>query len=160
MVFLPAHIDCVKCFKNWIITGSQDCIIRIWDNETFQCLRILGKLNYNSSKMGISISETEFLELIEKNDEIFHFDGVINMDINDEYLVSGLMDGSCIIWNLPDSKPIDRLTSSLGNYLVSNGASYDDYIVCCGFGSIGVWTLSFDDLKHQLQFKFQYCIEE
>ncbi len=31
------------------------------------------------------------------------------LDINDKYLVSGSFDGTCILWKLPDFKPIDRL---------------------------------------------------
>ncbi len=158
---LAGHSDrtcCVKIFKNWIITGSLDSTIRIWDNETFKCLRVIGKIKKTRK---IILSQTELSELIEKNDEIFHFDTVLYLDINDKYLISLSWDGSCIIWKLPDFKPIDRLElPSQGNYMLSNGvALYNDYIVCCGYDYIGVWKSSLDNLEHQLQFNFQLRIK-
>ncbi len=38
-----AQTWCVKFYKNWILTGSEDCTIRIWDSETFECLRVIGE---------------------------------------------------------------------------------------------------------------------
>ncbi len=112
-----AKTYCVEFFKNWIITGSDDCTIRIWDNGTFQCLRILG--NINQEILNHRLSDNQLLELIENNDAIFHFGTVIHMDINDKYLVSGSLDGSCIIWKSSDFKPIHRLILSQSNYLIS-----------------------------------------
>ncbi len=44
--------------SNWIFTRSEDSTIRIWDNETFQCLRILGvpdpDISIQFTIMGIS----------------------------------------------------------------------------------------------------------
>ncbi len=34
---------CVKFFRSWILTSSEDWAIRIWDSETFQCLEIIGE---------------------------------------------------------------------------------------------------------------------
>ncbi len=50
---------CVKFYKNWIITGSDDWIIRIWDIETFQCLRVIGEPDLKLLKYGIP--DLEFL---------------------------------------------------------------------------------------------------
>ncbi len=153
-----AEIHCVVFFRNWILTGSRDCTIRIWDNETFHCLRVLGKPNLDTKD---TFTKTSLLELIEKNDDIFHFDSIIFMDINDKYLVFGSEDGSCIIWELPDFKPIDRLTvPTQTNYLILNGVElYNDYIVCCGTAYIGVWKSGLNNLEHRLQFDFQHRIE-
>ncbi len=147
MVILPKH-PCVKFLKNWIITGSEDCTIRIWDNENYHCLRVLGKpiANYETPR----ISETELLELIEKNDEIFHFGSVLSMDINDKYLVTGSFDGSCIIWKLPGFKPIERLIlPQSDNFDIRDVALYNDYMVCCNGDHIGfenqvliIWNIS------------------
>ncbi len=32
-----ADVSCVKYFKNWIVTGSYDGTIRIWNIETLEC---------------------------------------------------------------------------------------------------------------------------
>ncbi len=51
----------------------------------------------------------ELLELKKDIDIKFHVGEVSCMNINDKYLVSGSFDGSCIIWKLPNFKPIYRL---------------------------------------------------
>ncbi len=40
-----AKTYCIKFYNKWILTGSADCTIRIWDSETFRCLRVVGELN-------------------------------------------------------------------------------------------------------------------
>ncbi len=120
---LSGHSDdtlCVKSFKNWIITGSKDCTIRIWDNETFECLRVLGEPNLDILKqLGILnlqllrelLSELEVYEIIKGIKIRFHMDEINCLDINKKYLASGSWDGTCIIWKLPDFEPIDRFVT-------------------------------------------------
>ncbi len=103
------------------------------------------------------------LELIEKSDAITHFSDILFLDINDNYLVSGSLDGSCIIWKSSDFKPIHRLILSQSNYLISV-ALYNDYIVCCDCVCvceyICVWKSSLDNLEHQLKFNLQLRLKE
>ncbi len=51
------------------------------------------------------------------------------MGINDKYLVSGSRDESCVIWKLPDFKPVDRLIipDKIAGLFI-----YNDYIACPG----------------------------
>ncbi len=148
---------CVKFYDNLIFTGSGDCTIKIWDAETYQCLKVLGKPNVKLSSKTLAMSETELLELMEKNDEIFHFSSVLNIAINDKYLVSSSLDRSCIIWELQDFKPIERLTLPQSDvYGIKNIALYNDYIVCCNDKYIGVWKSSLDNSEQQLKFNLQH----
>ncbi len=103
--------NCVKIFKNWILTSSDDCTIKIWDNETYRCLKVLGERNLDILKQ-LGVLNLERLKnysfrrhLMEVTKDInlkFHLSPVGCMDINDKYLVSGSSDGYCIIWQLPD----------------------------------------------------------
>ncbi len=98
-----AKTFCVKFFKNWIITGSADCTIRIWDNETFQCVKVLGEPDIEIlTQLGVpniqtlreNLSAMEILELTKDININFHLGTVRCMDINHKYLVSGSFDGS------------------------------------------------------------------
>ncbi len=163
---LIGHFDttyCIKFFKNWILTGSRDHTIRIWDNDSLKCLRVLGKPNPE-----IIIRTLSTMELIESTKNIdfqFHNGSVLCMDINDNFLVSGSSDGSCIIWKLPDFKPIERLIlprqTNTNHYLgVLGVALYNDYITCCyRDGYIGVWKSSLDNLENQPHFNLQHCFK-
>ncbi len=166
-----AFTFCVKFFKNWIITGSVDCTIRIWDNETYQCLKVLGEQSPkflrqfdvpNFDILREKLSTKEILELAKDTDIKFHLDIVRCMDINDKYLVSGSSDGSCIFWKLSDFKPMNRLIippQSGHNSVINSLALYNDYIVCCDDKYITVWKSSVDDLEHQLQFSSRYRLK-
>ncbi len=163
--------SCIIFYKNWILTGSNDGTIKIWDVETFQCLRVFGEPNLVILKqLGIPnikfleefLTEIEVSELVKNANIKFHLDEVSSIDINDKYLVSGSFDGSCIIWKLPDFKPIDRLIIpreiSAGLY-ISNVLIYNDYIVYGGQdGLIGVWKSSLDNFE-RLQFNLQHCLK-
>ncbi len=153
-------IFCVKFYKDWILTGSKDCAIRIWDNETYKYLKVLGKPNPGILKE--KFPRREALELTKDIDIKFHLDSVTCIDINDRYLVSGSSDGSCIVWKLPDFKPIHRLTipTQVINYLIINGvALYNDYIVCSEVRYISIWKSSLDNFEHQPQFNLQHNLK-
>ncbi len=77
----------IQIFKNWVLTGSKDGTIKVWNNETYKCLKILGKSNPKILKE--NLSRREILELTKNIDIKFHLGGVICIDINDKYLVSG-----------------------------------------------------------------------
>ncbi len=167
------QVFCGKCFKNWIITGLKDGTIKIWDIETFRCLRVLGELTPeilkqlgtpNLKSIRESLSDMEKLELTKDTDTKVHLGEVSCMDINDKYLVSGSFDGSCIIWTLPDFKPIDSLKIPTGigeDIYINDVVIYNDYIVCCrGNAYIEIWKSSFTiaNFEHhdQLQFNLQH----
>ncbi len=169
----PYKAFCVKFFKNWIFNGLAGCTIRIWDSDTFQCIKVLGEPNFEILKqlgapnlqiLRENLSAIEILELTKDIDIKFHLSEVSCMEINDKYLVSGSWDGSCIIWTLPDFEPIDRLIlpGEIGPGLFINDvAIYNDYIVCCtGDGYIGVWKSNFENSEHQLQFNLQHRLKE
>ncbi len=79
-------------------------------------------------------------------------------------MVSGSTDGSCIVWKLPDFKPIHRLTAPTqinNNLFIDDVALYDDYIVCSELIYITIWKSSLDNFGHQLriQFNLQHNID-
>ncbi len=154
------EIFCVKCFKNWIITGSEDCTIQIWDSETLKCLRVLGESIPEDMRKDLPMED---LELAIDSDNIFHSDTISCVDINDKYLVSGSWDGTCIIWRLSDFKPIDLLFISGGREFlktITDVTLYNDYIVCSDdFGYIGVWKSNLDNSEHQIQFNLLHCLK-
>ncbi len=160
---LVGHFDktiCFKLYKNWILTGSVDCTIRIWDNETFQCLVVLGEVQSlrESGVLGFENLEESAEKILELTKDInikFHLGKVTCMDIDDKYLVSGSCDGCCIIWKLPDFKPINRLIIP-EHRIIRDIAIYNDYIVCSVDCCIEVWRSSLDNLEDQLpQFNLQ-----
>ncbi len=51
----------------------------------------------------------ELLESIKYTSINFHLNSVLCIDISDKYLVSGSADCSCVIWRIPDFKPIKHL---------------------------------------------------
>ncbi len=53
---------------------------------------------------------------------------VCHLDINDKYLIYGSLDGSCIIWELPHFKPIDRLILPHSNFLIGVNLYNDQYL--------------------------------
>ncbi len=66
-------------------------------------------LTENGSDLDI-VPMTEMLELPQNIYTKYYSGSVIHMDSNDKYLVSGSFDNSCMVWKLPDFKPIQRLT--------------------------------------------------
>ncbi len=146
---------CVKFFQDWIITGSEDCTIKIWDNKTYKCLRVLGKPNPEHSES--YLSESEFQELTTEMVDMTHLRDVIALDINDKYLVSCSLDGSFIIWDVPNFDPIECLFIYPEGGVDSRVALYNDYIAFCG-RNIEVWKLSLDNWGYELN--LQHRIKE
>ncbi len=72
-------------------------------------------------------------------------------------MVSGSLDCSCIIWELLNFKPIERLIFLQSVYSLGVNL-YSDYIVFCNGEYIWVWILSLDNLEHQLKFNLQVRI--
>ncbi len=139
---------------NFIKIGLSDCAIRIWDTETYLCIRILGKPNLNLSTR--SLPETHLLELIEKSDAITHFSDILFLNINDKYLVPGSLDGSFIISKSSDFKPIHRLILPQ-TYIFDliSVVLYGDCIICYNVEYTRVQKSSLDNLEHQLKFNLQ-----
>ncbi len=66
-----------------------------------------------------------------------------------------------IIWELPDFKPIHRISilQEICDYSIMKVALYKDYIVCYSFEYMQVWKSSLDNLENQLQFDLQYSLK-
>ncbi len=160
---------CVKFFKNLFLAGSGRAI-KIWDIETSHCLSILGEPDKEIlTQLNVPyldhLTTMEISELIKNINVQFHLNAVTCIDINEKYMVSGSFDGSCIIWKLPDFKPIYRLIvpwpeEITGNIFIKNVVTYNDYIVHTrGNAYIEVWKSSFDNSEHELQFYFLYRLK-
>ncbi len=56
------EINCVKFYKSWTLTGSQDSTIRIWDSKTYQCLKVLGDPDI---EIYIDLGDSTDMEILE-----------------------------------------------------------------------------------------------
>ncbi len=126
-IYLNGHRDSVYCVQfdeSKIITGSRDNTIRVWDAHTYQCLRKLGPPNnarerHRMEKPAIEPRGTIpfFQADVTSPDPIdqaaashWHQASVLCLQYDDEILVSGSSDFTCLVWSIKDNyRPLFRL---------------------------------------------------
>ncbi|KAF3065098.1 F-box/WD repeat-containing protein 1A [Daldinia childiae] len=170
-VFLNGHTDSVYCQQfdeNKIITGSRDKTIRIWDMHTLQCRLIIGPpevvndssllfdptghpthyaLFPNEASVSPSVSPSVPVTV---SFPIHHSASILCLQYDDEILVTGSSDSSCIIYNVRSGyRPVRRL--KFHTAAVLDLAFDDKYIVTCSKDcSICVWDRATGSLIKQL----------
>lgn len=155
-VYLSGHTDSVYCLQfdeEKIITGSRDRTIRVWDINTFQCLRVIGGPNvrpamgpkvlrtvdYPSFHMATaSVNGTTYGEGIYQVPSQWHDASILCLQYDDEILVTGSSDSDLIIWDIHTYEPIKRLCKHTGGVL--DVALDSKHIISCSKDSrIIVW---------------------
>lgn len=125
-IYLNGHKDSVYCVQfdeGKIITGSRDNTIRVWDARTYQCVRKLGPPNNPRERVQIQRTEVEpqgvvpFFKMEATSPDppnptpsMWHQASVLCLQYDDEILVTGSSDFSCIVWSIKDDyTPMFRL---------------------------------------------------
>lgn len=126
-IYLNGHKDSVYCVQfdeDKIITGSRDHTIRIWDARTYQCLKKLGPPNQSEedSNLPKSVIEPNGVAPIFRIEassrqvrpprlSMWHQASVLCLQYDNEILVTGSSDYTCIVWSIKnDYKPLFRLS--------------------------------------------------
>ncbi|EME48509.1 hypothetical protein DOTSEDRAFT_67521 [Dothistroma septosporum NZE10] len=155
-VYLSGHTDSVYCLQfdeEKIITGSRDRTIRVWDINTFQCLRVIGGPNvkpvlgpkvlrtvdYPSFHMATaSVNGTAYGEGIYHTPKEWHDASILCLQYDEEILVTGSSDSDLLVWDIKTYQPIRRLRKHSGGVL--DVALDAKHIVSCSKDSrIIVW---------------------
>lgn len=128
---LTGHQDSVYCVairEPYIVTGSRDRSLKVWDSRSGSLLQTL-----NAETCKIS-----------------HERSVLCVAIHKDYMVTGSSDSSCIIWHFPQMKPFRRVFRQTGPVLALSAD--DEYIVSCSRDStISVWGWDANfSLKHRI----------
>ncbi|PIB00825.1 F-box/WD repeat-containing protein 1A [Cercospora beticola] len=155
-VYLSGHTDSVYCLQfdeHVIITGSRDRTIRVWDINTYQCLRVIGGPNvkpvagpkvlrtvdYPSFHMATaSVNGTAYGDNIYQEPKYYHDASILCLQYDEKILVTGSSDNDLIVWDIKTFEPIARLRKHAGGVL--DVALDAKHIISCSKDSrIIVW---------------------
>lgn len=155
-VYLSGHTDSVYCLQfdeEKIITGSRDRTIRVWDINTFQCMKVIGGPNVRPT-LGpkvlrtvdyphfhlatASVNGTAYGESIYHVPSEWHDASILCLQYDDEILVTGSSDSDLLVWDIKTYEPIQRLRRHSGGVL--DVALDANHIISCSKDSrIIVW---------------------
>ncbi|KAL2352896.1 WD40-repeat-containing domain protein [Cryomyces antarcticus] len=155
-IYMAGHTDSVYCVQfdeEKIITGSRDRTIRVWDINTYKCLRVIGgpATRPVPGPKELKAVEPPFLHHVEPSvngtpagDSIFHVPSdyhsasILCLQYDDEIMVTGSSDSTLIVWDIKTYEPIKRLVKHASGVL--DVAFDDNYIVSCSKDStITIW---------------------
>ncbi|KAL8796904.1 MAG: hypothetical protein Q9195_000987 [Heterodermia aff. obscurata] len=157
-IYLEGHTDSVYCVQfdeEKMVTGSRDQTIRIWDSRNYKCTKMLGvptrssvnnRLQIQTHGEGqpgrpleILIPRQEDIYSSGANADLQHNGSVLCLQYDDEILVSGSSDTTCIVWEIKQEyRPLYRLRSHAAGVL---DVCFDrEHIVSCSKDTtICVW---------------------
>ncbi|KAM0562021.1 hypothetical protein ACHAPJ_002463 [Fusarium lateritium] len=168
-VYLNGHKDSIYCLQfdeHKIITGSRDKTIRIWDMHTLECSLAIGPPEVISEPDMLLDEEgnpTHFASGSSENERsnpsmprlvsypTHHKASILCLQYDDEILVTGSSDSSCIVYDVRAGyRPIRRLQHHTAAVL---DLAFDDkHIVTCSKDfSICVWDRKTGNLIKQLR---------
>ncbi|KAI1337898.1 WD40-repeat-containing domain protein [Xylariaceae sp. FL0016] len=166
--YLNGHSDSIYCLQfdeNKIITGARDNTIRIWDMRTLQCRLIIGPpevVNETSILFDPNGKPTHYASSPDNERSnpsvpvtvsfpIHHKASILCLQYDDEILVTGSSDSTCIVYNVRSGyRPIRRLEQHTAAIL---DVGFDDkHIVTCSKDiTICVWDRHTGALLQQLR---------
>ncbi|KAI0393108.1 WD40-repeat-containing domain protein [Xylariaceae sp. FL0594] len=167
-VYLNGHLDSIYCLQfdeNKIITGSRDKTLRIWDLRTLQCRLVIGPPEVVNESFilfdpnGKPVHYASTRDNIHSNPSVpvtvsfpvHHKASVLCLQYDDEILVTGSSDSTCIIYSVKAGyRPIRRLRHHTAAVL---DLAFDEkHIVTCSKDkSICVWDREMGALLKELQ---------
>jgi F-box and WD-40 domain protein 1/11 len=156
-VYLNGHTDSVYCCQfdeTKAITGSRDRTIRVWDLQTYQCLRVYGGPNHRPVSNTPppmeerpervvslpSLNGTPAGNNIYTVPEDFHDASILCLQYDSKIMVTGSSDYTCIVWDITGDEyiPIRRLRGHEAGVL--DVCLDDNYIISCSKdATIKVW---------------------
>lgn len=155
-IYLSGHTDSVYCLQfdeHKIITGSRDRTIRVWDINTFKCVKLIGGPNvkptpgpkvlrtvdyphYHNAMP--SLNGTTMGENMYHIPKDWHDASILCLQYDDKHLITGSSDSDLIVWDINTYEPIKRLQKHTGGVL--DVALDAKHIVSCSKDShIIVW---------------------
>ncbi|RWA13866.1 hypothetical protein EKO27_g1279 [Xylaria grammica] len=167
-VYLNGHLDSIYCLQfdeNKIITGSRDRTVRIWDMRTLQCRLVIGPpevVNETSilfDPNGKPVHYASSIDNHHSNPSVpvtvsfpeHHKASILCLQYDDEILVTGSSDSTCIIYSVKSGyRPVRRLQCHTAAVL---DLAFDDkHIVTCSKDiTICVWDRETGALLKQLR---------
>jgi len=170
-IYFSGHTDSVYCCQfdeKKIITGSRDRTIRVWDIETYACVKVIGgpaakPVPTPEGTMELATHPTATIsalpslngtaegDLIWHVPKDYHEASILCLMYDEEILVTGSSDATCIVWDIKDMKfePIRRLRKHQTGVLdVCFDAQY--IISCSKDATICVWDRLSGNLIRQL----------
>ena len=139
--------------RSKIITGSRDKTIRVWDMRTYTCSLVIGPpdvVNNASIMIGDDGRSQHYATMPDQSRQseckpcavsfpIYHNQSILCLQYDDNILVTGSSDGTCIVYDIKNGyAPIRRLQHHTAAVL---DLAFDErYIVTCSKDvSICVW---------------------
>ncbi|KAF2139670.1 uncharacterized protein K452DRAFT_300206 [Aplosporella prunicola CBS 121167] len=167
-IYFNGHTDSVYCCQfdeEKIITGSRDRTIRVWDLKTYRCLKVIGgpqarpvantpapletKRQYTQSNIP-SLNGTPEGNAIYHEPAYYHSASILCLQFDDEIMVTGSSDSTCIVWNVKTWEPLWHLHAHQAGVL---DVCFDNrYIISCSKdNSICIWSRHTGELLKQLR---------
>ncbi|KAF2201832.1 WD40 repeat-like protein [Delitschia confertaspora ATCC 74209] len=157
-IYLNGHTDSVYCCQfdeNKIITGSRDRTIRVWDMKTFKCIKVIGGPNnrplpntpHSLAIRAETVVNHASLNGTPEGHDIYHVPhdfheaSILCLQYDDEIMVTGSSDHTCIVWDITGSeyKPLYRLRKHSAGVL--DVCLDDKHIISCSKDlTINVWS--------------------
>lgn len=167
-IYFNGHTDSVYCCQfdeTKIITGSRDRTIRVWDLNTYECLKVIGGPTtipeYPDTPALPTIEhQTEFstpnLNGTLKGRQVyhvpqsFHSASILCLQFDHELMVTGSSDHTCIVWDLATYQPRFHLKHHQAGVL--DVCIDSQYIISCSKDTtICVWNRHDGSLLHVLR---------
>ncbi|TVY58939.1 Beta-TrCP [Lachnellula suecica] len=167
-IYLNGHLDsiyCVQFDESKIITGSRDKTIRVWNMKTYTCSLVIGPpdiVGNNDITMAEDGRPQHYATMPDQTRQgqfmppcvsypIHHNQSILCLQYDEQILVTGSSDGTCIVYDIKDNyRPIRQLKHHSAAVL---DLAFDErYIVTCSKDvSICVWDRETGEMLKQLR---------
>ncbi len=166
-IYLNGHKDNVYCMQfdeHKIITGSRDRTIRVWDTHSYQCIKKIGPPSDPHDRTELNLEKPSpqglypICSIISSSPDPsgghapkdYHNASILCLQYDNEILVTGSSDFTCIVWSIVDNyKPLRRLRGHTAGVL--DVCLDERYIVTCSKDStIIVWDRNTGELLRRL----------